>query len=236
MQTRKEKVLAIVLSTAVFAAPFVAAAPAYADPQLEQIQPQKETATAENGEPLSFKERLKAKMAQAEISKMPAGEAYIPGGTQLNVELVTALHSKTARTGDIVRFKMMENLILNDVIVVPAGAEVEGKVTKATSSGFFGRAGKLIFSIDKVRTINGVDIPLEYMGKIQAGSDGGAIAVTAVVSILGGFLMKGKNVSIPAGTKFAAKVKNDTDLKTSLKDLQEAMNPEKPHGVSISIR
>ena len=69
MQTRKEKVLAIVLSTAVFAAPFVAAAPAYADPQLEQIQPQKETATAENGEPLSFKERLKAKMAQAEISK-----------------------------------------------------------------------------------------------------------------------------------------------------------------------
>ncbi|MEE3381888.1 MAG: hypothetical protein VZQ81_08280 [Succiniclasticum sp.] len=236
MKNKKGKILSIVLSAAVFAAPFVAAAPAYADPQLEQIHPQKETATTENGEPLSFKERLKAKMAQEEISKMPPGEAYIPGGTQLNVELVTALHSKTTRTGDVVHLKMMDNLILNDVIVVPAGAEVEGKVTEATSSGFFGRAGKLIFSIDKVRTINGVDIPLEYMGKIQAGSDGGAIAVTAVVSLLGGFLMKGKNVSIPAGTKFAAKVKNDTDLKTSLKDLKEAMNPDKPHGVSISIQ
>jgi hypothetical protein len=53
---------------------------------------------------------------------------------------------------------------------------------------------------------------------------------------VGGLFMKGKNVNIPAGTKLAAKVKNDTDLQASLAQLPEVMNPQKPHGVSITIK
>ena len=235
MNSSKKKIIAFAMSITVFSTPFMAATPCYADPQLEQINPHKQSEkTSGNNE--SFTERLKKKQAAIQASTIPAGQAYVPANTQLNVEIVNELTSKKAKKGDLVRFKLLDNLIINNVVVVPSGSEVDGKVTEATSSGFFGRAGKLIFSIDKVRTINGVDIPLEYMGKIEAGSDGGAIAVVAVVSLIGGFFMKGKNVNIPAGTKFAAKVANNTDLNTTLKDLPNAMNPSKPHGVSVTIQ
>ena len=131
---------------------------------------------------------------------------------------------------------MVDNLIINDVIIIPAGATVEGHITKAKGAGMFGRAGTLEFSVDSVKTINNITVPLEYVGRIQAGSDGGAIAVFAVVSMLGGALMKGANVKIPAGTKILAKVSTDTDLMTKLDKLAEAMDPEKPHGVSISLK
>ena len=157
-----------------------------------------------------------------EVSSIPAGNAYIPKGTIIDVELLEELSSK-------------KNHVDDDVIVVPAGALVEGKVTKCTSSGLFGRAGKLEFTINSVRSINGVDIPLQYTDFKEAGSDDGAVAVAAVVTLIGGLFMKGKNVSFPAGTKMSAKVVADTDLNVRLDNLAEMMNPAKPHGVVIQI-
>lgn len=76
---------------------------------------------------------------------------------------------------------------------------------------------------------------MQYTDLREAGSDDGAVAVFAAVSIIGGIFMKGKNVSFPAGTKMAAKVVADTDLKVKLEDLAEAMNPNRPHGIIIQI-
>lgn len=170
-----------------------------------------------------------------EVSNIPAGNAYIPKGTIIDVELVEELSSKKNHVDDDVRLKTLDNIIINDVIVVPVGALVEGKVTKCTSSGLFGRAGKLEFTINSVRSVNGIDIPLQYTDLREAGSDDGAIAVAAVVTLIGGLFMKGKNVSFPAGTKMSAKVVADTDLKVRLDNLAEMMNPAKPHGVVIQI-
>ena len=171
-----------------------------------------------------------------EVSKIPEGHAYIPKDTVLNMELLMDISSKTAKVGDDVPLAIIDNIIINDVVVIPKGARVNAKVTKATGSGLFGRAGKLEFMIDSVSALNGVKIPLEYTTKREAGSDDGAVAVVAAVSIVGGLFMKGKNVSFPAGSKFAAKVVNDTDLNVKLDNLAEAMDPSKPHGVSITLK
>ena len=170
-----------------------------------------------------------------EVSSIPAGNAYIPKGTIIDVDLLEELSSKKNHVDDDVKLKTLDNIIINDVIVVQAGALVEGKVTKCTSSGLFGRDGKLEFTINSVRSINGVDIPLQYTDFKEAGSDDGAVAVAAVVTLIGGLFMKGKNVSFPAGTKMSAKVVADTDLNVRLDNLAEMMNPAKPHGVVIQI-
>lgn len=146
------------------------------------------------------------------------------------------LTSKTNHVGDEVELKTLDNIIINDVVVVPTGSRVSGKITKCTSSGLFGRAGKLEFAINSVKSINGIEIPLQYTDLREAGSDDGAVAVFAAVSIIGGIFMKGKNVSFPAGTKMAAKVVADTDLKVKLEDLAKAMNPNRPHGIIIQIK
>ena len=236
MNKNINKVVAFSVCASILVYPVLTAPVAYADAQFREITPPATTTTQKTEQPKTFRERLEADKANAQVSNMPKNEAYVPGGTVLNLELAEALSSKTNRLGDVVKLKMLDNLLINDVVVVPAGALVYGKITELTGSGLFGRAGKLAFSVDSVKAVNGVEIPLKYMGKIEAGSDGGAVAVATVVSLVGGLFMKGKNVSVPAGTKIGAKVKNDTDLHTTLTNLPEAMNPSKPHGVAITIK
>ena len=96
------------------------------------------------------------------VTTIPEGNAYIPKGVVLKVELTRELSSKKAKKGDAVPLKLVENLIVNGVVVVPAGAEVKGIVTKARKAGGLGRGGKLEFTIVSVKAINGVEIPLQY--------------------------------------------------------------------------
>ena len=90
--------------------------------------------------------------------------------------------------------------------------------------------------IQSVETINGKKIPLQYVGKKTMGSDDGAVAVVAAVSIIGGLFMKGQNVTIAQGEIFDAEVTADTDLEVPLDGLADAMNPMTAHGVQITIK
>lgn len=190
--------------------------------------------------PLTFKERI-AKIQEKDTDKkntevIPQGHAYVAEDTILRVRLTEEISSKTMHKGDKVPLVLQDNLIINGVVVIPEGTEVTGIVTKAKKNGMFGRSGKLEFSINSVRTINGIDIPLQYLIKKEAGSDGGAVAVATAVSLIGGLFMKGKNVSFPEGSVFEARVTKDTDLNVTLDQLAEAMDPTKPHGVEIILK
>lgn len=223
-----KKICAVSLCTATFLTSMPCPAPVFAAENTAG------TETPERYKP--FVPSTMKEPTQQEVKKIPEGHAYIPKDTVLNLELETEITSKKAKVGDDVPLVMMDNLIINDVVVIPKGTRVNAKVTKATGAGLFGRAGKLEFMIDSVNALNGVKIPLEYTTKREAGSDDGAIAVVAAVSVIGGLFMKGKNVNFPAGSKFAAKVIADTDLEVPLDRLAEAFSPDKPHGVSITLK
>lgn len=173
--------------------------------------------------------------AVMKIAPVKRGNAYIPKGTTLQIELTEELSSKKAKVGDAVPLRLVQNLIINGVVVIPAGSEVTGVVTKARKAGGLGRGGKLEFQIVSVDTINGVKVPLQYTKGEHGAGDGGAVAVVAFVTIVGGVFMKGKNVIYNAGLKFDAKDTADIDLNVSLGGLKDAMDASKPHGVSITI-
>ena len=97
-------------------------------------------------------------------------------------------------------------------------------------------SGKLEFTINDVKTLNNIRVPLQYTGKKKAGNDGGAVAVAAAVTLVGGLFMKGKNVDFPAGTQFEAVVASDTDLQTPLTDLKTAMEEAMPNSVVITLK
>lgn len=94
---------------------------------------------------------LQEEAERASVTKIPVGNAYIPAGTELTIELTSTVSSKTLKKGDPLPLKTLDNIIINDVIVIPAGTPVEGVVTKATKSGMFGRSGKLEFTITSVK-------------------------------------------------------------------------------------
>lgn len=208
------------------------------DPFAEEEEPVKEVDTSK----LTFKERmaLQAKQEQAATQKIAItnvlpGHIYIPKQTMLNVELIEAANSKTHKKNQQVEFRTTENLIINGVVVIPKGTVGMGYVYEVQKAGGFGRKGVLRIAGKEIKTLNNVTVPLRKGLEGKGKTDGGAVAVAAAVSLVGGLFMKGSNINYPAGTDFQVEVRDNVDLGVTPEELKEAMNPNIPHGQELTI-
>lgn len=208
------------------------------DPFAEEEMPAKEADPSK----LTFKERLalqkKEEQAAAQkvtIDNVLPGHIYIPKKTMLNVELIEPANSKTHKKNQQVEFKTTENLIINGVVVIPKGTIGMGYVYEVQKAGGFGRKGVLRIAGKEIKTLNNVSVPLRKGLEGKGKTDGGAVAVAAVVSLVGGLFMKGSNINYPAGTDFQVEVRDNVDLGVTPEELKDAMNPDIPHGQEIVI-
>ncbi|WP_293728919.1 hypothetical protein [uncultured Phascolarctobacterium sp.] len=191
---------------------------------------------------LTFKQRLELKQQEEEkqaarisISNVLPGHIYIPKKTLLNVELVEAANSKTHKKNQQVEFRTTENLIINGVVVIPKGTVGMGYVYEVQKAGGFGRKGVLRIAGREIKTLNNVSVPLRKGLEGKGKTDGGAVAVAAAVSLVGGLFMKGSNINYPAGTDFQVEVRENVDLGVTQAELADAMNPNVPHGQVIIV-
>lgn len=208
------------------------------DPFAEEEMPAKEADHSK----LTFKERLalqqKEEQAAAQkvtIANVMPGHIYIPKKTMLNVELIEPANSKTHKKNQQVEFKTTENLIINGVVVIPKGTIGMGYVYEVQKAGGFGRKGVLRIAGKEIKTLNNVSVPLRKGLEGKGKTDGGAVAVAAAVSLVGGLFMKGSNINYPAGTDFQVEVRDNVDLGVTPEELKDAMNPNIPHGQEIVI-
>ena len=208
------------------------------DPFAEEEMPAKEADPSK----LTFKERLalqkKEEQSAAQkvtIANVLPGHIYIPKKTMLNVELIEPANSKTHKKNQQVEFKTTENLIINGVVVIPKGTVGMGYVYEVQKAGGFGRKGVLRIAGKEIKTLNNVSVPLRKGLEGKGKTDGGAVAVAAAVSLVGGLFMKGSNINYPAGTDFQVEVRDNVDLGVTPEELKDAMNPDIPHGQEIVI-
>lgn len=208
------------------------------DPFAEEEMPAKEADPSK----LTFKERLalqkKEEQAAAQkvtIANVLPGHIYIPKKTMLNVELIEPANSKTHKKNQQVEFKTTENLIINGVVVIPKGTVGMGYVYEVQKAGGFGRKGVLRIAGKEIKTLNNVSVPLRKGLEGKGKTDGGAVAVAAAVSLVGGLFMKGSNINYLAGTDFQVEVRDNVDLGVTPEELKDAMNPNIPHGQEIVI-
>lgn len=208
------------------------------DPFAEEEMPAKEADPSK----LTFKERLalqkKEEQAAAQkvtIANVLPGHIYIPKKTMLNVELIEPANSKTHKKNQQVEFKTTENLIINGVVVISKGTIGMGYVYEVQKAGGFGRKGVLRIAGKEIKTLNNVSVPLRKGLEGKGKTDGGAVAVAAAVSLVGGLFMKGSNINYPAGTDFQVEVRDNVDLGVTPEELKDAMNPDIPHGQEIVI-
>lgn len=208
------------------------------DPFAEEEMPAKKADSSK----LTFKERLalqkKEEQAAAQkvtIANVMPGHIYIPKKTMLNVELIEPANSKTHKKNQQVEFKTTENLIINGVVVIPKGTVGMGYVYEVQKAGGFGRKGVLRIAGKEIKTLNNVSVPLRKGLEGKGKTDGGAVAVAAAVSLVGGLFMKGSNINYPAGTDFQVEVRDNVDLGVTPEELKDAMNHNIPHGQEIVI-
>lgn len=186
--------------------------------------------------PIVFLLNFTTRAFALENSIVPAGNAFIPEGTILNVELTRGISSKNAKVGDQVPLRLLENLIINDVMVLESGTEVKAVITKRRKAALLGRGGKLEISVISVKAVNGLEIPLQYSRKNYGkGESGATIALLpTVATIIGGVFVTGSNIFYKPGLRFEIKISEDIDLKIPAEKLKDVMVKEETSGVTIS--
>ncbi len=145
----------------------------------------------------------------------------IPGGTEVDVRLVTPLTSDTAQVEDRVEATTMVDLYNGNDLIVPAGSVMTGWVTSVDRASRTDRQGKLTIEFNRVRINNRnydtkayVTQALESDGiKGEAGRIGAGSAVGAIIGgILGGVKGAVAGILIGGGGVIAATEGKDVHL------------------------
>ena len=252
MISKKNKLMSLVMATVIAGSTFLPLAPVYAgtqtvngmnidvnyDPFTDEIKKDEDASKVDESK-MTFSQRMALKKKQEEVtisqSSVVPGHIYIPKRTAMEVQLMDRLDCKKVQKYQAVDFKTVENLIINGVVVIPAGSIGKGYVYEVQKPGGFGRKGVLRVAAYEIKTINGIKVPLMKGLEGKGKTDGGAVAVAAAVSLLGGIFMKGSGVVYEPGTSFIVEVKNDTDLQCTPENLAKTMDPTVPRGQVIYV-
>jgi hypothetical protein len=133
----------------------------------------------------------------------PPQKVTVPAGTVLQVRTVEGLSSETNHETDPWHGTLNSDITVDDQTVIPAGAEVEGRVMEAHAATHYSGGASLVLGLEKV-SFNGKTYQLATdtwerkgatRGKNTAEKVGGGAAVGA---ILGGIFGGGKGAAIGA--------------------------------------
>ena len=142
-----------------------------------------------------------------------AVEILIPDGTEVRIILQERLSSATAEPDQKVRFQVAEDVIVNGTTVINAGAQAWGQVVEVRKRGKFGKSGKLNFTVDFVKAMNGQNLRLSGIRRREGNNDyAKAGAVAYLTSGIGGLFIKGKDIEINAGTEWTLYIDGDRRL------------------------
>jgi len=145
-------------------------------------------------------------------SSSSASRVTVPAGTDLEISLVSDLNTKTTTAGSPISATVADDVVVNGVVVIPAGAEVTGHVVSAARSGKASGRAYMQLAFDEV-SFGGKSYNIEaatdtMFGKGGSGKDaamigGGAVAGAILGKVLGGSggsAAKGAVVGGAAGT------------------------------------
>lgn len=166
--------------------------------------------TFENGERMTF-EGIKSKSNDNSI--------LITSGTRIPLVMSETISSdkkggRKVNTGEVISLTVQADITdINGNVLVKQGTLVNGTVTNAVKRKAAGTKGKLSFSVDFVKAVDGQSIPVNLKYDF-AGKSKTAVAVgTAVVVAAPLLLIKGKPAIIEKGTVFNALVVGDKKIK-----------------------
>ena len=134
----------------------------------------------------------------------PPRVVTVPEGTSFSVRLVDPIDTERNKVGDTFRATVSQPVMIGDEVVIPADADVEGRVVESKSSGHFQGQSAIALTLTRLR-MNGKTYALrtnQYdkqggsRGKRTAATVGGGAALGAII---GGIAGGGKGAAIGAG-------------------------------------
>ncbi|HVP41994.1 MAG TPA: BON domain-containing protein [Terriglobales bacterium] len=157
----------------------------------------------------------------------PPKPVTVEPGTVLSVRMIDPIDSDRNQIGDRFRATLDTPISINDQVVLPQGADIEGRVAELRSSGHFTGQSEIALELTSL-SINGRRYNLQTdqysrqgasRGKNTAAKVGGGAAVGA---ILGGIIGGGKGAAIGATVGAGA----GTGVQAATKGQQIHIKPE----------
>lgn len=125
----------------------------------------------------------------------------VPSGTQLSIRLIDSLDSEKNQVGDPFRATLNAPVVIDDEVVIPQDADVQGRVVDVKSAGRYAGAADLVLELTTL-SFNGKTYNLSTnqwsrqtkgRGKSTAGKVGGGAVLGAII---GGIAGGGKGAAI----------------------------------------
>lgn len=146
----------------------------------------------------------------------PPPPVVLSDGTRITVRLLEEVSSSRASEGDILAFEVMEDVVVDGQLLITQGTPARGTVVQAQARRRMGRAGRLSYAVTETRAHDNRVVRLRATREGSGGSAvGSTAAATAGVALLVPvaapfvLLRRGKDVTVPVGTRIDAFVDGD---------------------------
>jgi hypothetical protein len=170
-------------------------------------------------------------------------ELKIPAGTPIEVEVAYTVNSLDVRPGERISFRVLVPIMVDGATVIERDALVTARVTHAKRGGHWGRAGKLVWSMEDVVAVDNSRIPLapetttgaklwsletkgvskepsKAQGSVKGTSHAGEVATMSALSgvlfpplALLGGFKRGENAILREGRRYVVAVGRDSVVK-----------------------
>lgn len=151
-------------------------------------------------------------------------EAVLPAFTPIKLMLDEEVSTNTHQKGDQFFVTVVEDVVANDTVVIPAGTRGWGEITFAAKKGAFGSPGMVslsLRSLDMGERILALDGRYREEGK---GNGGAVFASWLAVGVFSGFI-KGRSGYIEKGRELKARLGEDLTYvigENNVPDLEDA--------------
>ncbi len=137
-----------------------------------------------------------------------AAERRLADGTKISVRVMEPLSSATLKDNDPVSFAVVEDVRVDGEVVIKQGTPVRGVIVDAEAKRRMGRAGKLMYTVNETKAVDKSTIHLRAVQDKRGDSNVTSTAVTTTavavfVPVAAPFflLRKGKDITVPEGTR-----------------------------------
>ena len=178
----------------------------------------------------------------ADTAPQTSSTLKIPAGTPIEVEVARTVNSLDVKPGEYISFRVLVPIVIDNATVIEEGALVTARIVQSKRGGHWGKAGKLVWSMEDVVGADKSRIPLapevstrrdkiwnlennpkaadKTQGKVKGTSHSGEVAAMSVLSgvlfpplaLMGGF-KRGENAVLREGRRYVVMVGKDTTVK-----------------------